>query len=696
MPRSLIVASLALAVAGAGSLLIRPAAAAGRQFTLEQVLSFPFPEHLVAAPTGATIAWTFNERGIRNIYIAQGPAFQPRPLTRYDIDDGQELTNLSFSDDGRQVVFVRGGNHEARDVADKSPPNPNSSPVQPKMQVWSIAVAGGDPRLLGEGDAPAIAPRNHQVAFVNDGRVAIVPIDGSKPPQPVSIQGRSKSLTWSPDGSTLAFESNRDDHGFISLFTSFDRPVRYIAASTSRDSSPVWSPDSKQVAFVRRTGRAGGAAMDPQPWAIWIGDAASGSAREIWKSGRSAADSFTAMEDNADLLWGADDRLVFRSYQDGWPHLYSITSAGEQLMLLTPGDLMVESVFLAPDRRSIVYNANGGADKDDSERRHVFRVPLRRAEPVQLTKGTGIEWNPVVTGDGKTLAYLKADTTHPPLPTIHALDGGAARVIAADRVPADFPASDLVMPESVVIQAGDGVKVRAQLFKGSGGAEQSPAIVFVHGGPAQQMLLGWHYTDYYAHAYALNQYLVNRGFIVISVNYRLGIGYGHAFQFPDRVGGLTASEYEDVLATAKYLQTRQDVDPKRIGIWGGSYGGYLTSLALGRDSFLFSAGVDLHGVHDLVMRQIESTMSPTASEEGGEEFPWKSPVLLIHADDDRNVPFHSTVDFEQVLISKGVPVESRVIPDDVHDLLLFRSWKVAAAATADFFERKLLNPPPPK
>jgi dipeptidyl aminopeptidase/acylaminoacyl peptidase len=207
------------------------------------------------------------------------------------------------------------------------------------------------------------------------------------------------------------------------------------------------------------------------------------------------------------------------------------------------------------------------------------------------------------------------------------------------------------------------------------------------------MLLGWHYTDYYAHAYAINQYLVNRGYLVVSVNYRLGIGYGHPFQFPERAGPQGAAEYEDVLATAKYLGSRGDVDPKRVGIWGGSYGGYLTALALGRDSFLFTAGVDIHGVHDFVMRQIEATMTNTGSEEGGEEFPWRAPVLLIHADDDRNVPFHSTVEFEQVLISKGVPVESRVIPDDVHDLLLFRSWKAVGVATAEFLESKLLNPP---
>src|SRR5450631_21524 len=159
--RSAVLVTLTLAAAVAGSLLMRPAAAAGRPFTVDQILGFPFPEHLVAAQSGAVIAWTFNERGVRNVYVAQGPDFAPRALTRYASDDGQELTNLSFSDDGRYLVFVRGGNHEAHEADVRPPPNPTSSPVQPKMEVWSIATAGGDAKLLGEGDVPVVAPRSH-------------------------------------------------------------------------------------------------------------------------------------------------------------------------------------------------------------------------------------------------------------------------------------------------------------------------------------------------------------------------------------------------------------------------------------------------------------------------------------------------------------------------------------------------------
>src|SRR5205814_8894338 len=125
-----------------------------------------------------------------------------------------------------------------------------------------------------------------------------------------------------------------------------------------------------------------------------------------------------------------------------------------------------------------------------------------------------------------------------------------------------------------------------------------PAVIFFHGGSRRQMLLGWHYMGYYSNAYAMNQYLASRGYVVLSVNYRSGIGYGMEFREALNYGASGASEFNDVEGAGLYLRTRADVDPARIGLWGGSYGGYLTALGLARASNLFAAGVDFHGVHD--------------------------------------------------------------------------------------------------
>jgi dipeptidyl aminopeptidase/acylaminoacyl peptidase len=208
------------------------------------------------------------------------------------------------------------------------------------------------------------------------------------------------------------------------------------------------------------------------------------------------------------------------------------------------------------------------------------------------------------------------------------------------------------------------------------------------------MLLGWHYEEYYAHAYAINQYLAHRGFVIMSVNYRLGIGYGHAFEYPEESTKGEAPEYDDLLAAARYLQNRADVDPVRVGIWGGSYGGYLTALGLSHNSDVFAAGVDVHGVHDRLVKELDTTTVPTLDDMSDTGPVWTSPVLLIHGDDDRTVPFQHTVDLESRLRDKGVMVDVLAIPDDVHDFLLFRSWRRIAAATTAHFERTLLNRAP--
>src|SRR6185295_6130940 len=295
-----------------------------------------------------------------NIYVADGPSFQPRRITSYTVDDGQELTNLSFARDGRTLVYVRGGDHGANWTADGNvQPNPTSVPVAARMQVFAVAASGDTPpRLLGDGDEPAIAPAGDRVAFVHDRRIWIAPLDGSTPAAPAFFtRGASESPVWSPDGRALAFVSNRDDHSFIGIFTDAVTPIRYLAVSTSRDSSPMWSLEGRAIAFVRQPGRGGvprsPLVQQPQPWSIVVADAKPGEKGsdggfESWKSGKALVDSIPRTQGEANLHWAGDDHVVFLSYQDGWPHVYAIHHPGEggRPALLTPGPFMVEHVSL--------------------------------------------------------------------------------------------------------------------------------------------------------------------------------------------------------------------------------------------------------------------------------------------------------------------------------------------------------------
>jgi dipeptidyl aminopeptidase/acylaminoacyl peptidase len=678
-------------------------------FSLEQILAYPYPVELVASPRGSRIAWVFDEKGVRNIWAAEGPDFNPHRVTDYKDDDGQELTNLSFSSDGSVIAYVRGGDHDSNfPAAGNLQPDPSHSPLQPKLEILVVPFSGGTPKSIGEGDEPLISPRGDRLIFTRDHQVWSAPLDASKPPaRAFFCRGESASPHWSPDGSQIAFVSVREDHSFVAVYRSDKESIEYLAPTTSMDSSPAWSPDGTRIAFVRQPGRGGApeTILDPhpQPWSIWVADVRTGDAHEVWKSPVTLLGSMPQTLGGANLHWGSGNRLVFLSDLDGWPHMYSVSEQGGRPLLLTPGKFMTEYVTMTPDAKYLVYNANTGPDGDDIDRRHLFRVPVDSASPQVVTAGAGLEWSPVVTGDGTTIAFIGAGAQRPPLPAVVPLLGGATRPLAADHIPADFPTSKLLFPKSVVVQADDGVEVHCQLFERPDLTGKKPAVIFVHGGPPRQMLLGWHYMDYYTNAYAMNQYLANHGYVVLAVNYRLGIGYGHAFHHPEHAGLRGAAEYKDVLAAGRFLQSYAGADPKRIAIWGGSYGGFLTALALARNSDVFAAGIDLHGVHDWSgylkaavsdnLTRVEKDDADKALKVAWESSPissvskWKSPVLLIHGDDDRNVRFHQTVDLARRLDEVGVHYEEMVIPDEIHGFLRHQTWAQVDAAIAKYLDK---------
>jgi len=500
------------------------------------------------------------------------------------------------------------------------------------------------------------------------------------------------------------FVSGRGDHAFIGVYEVAAKTVRFMAPSVDSDRDPVWSLDGKRIAFVRRPAETRDApqgyfiAPDKiHPWAIWVADASTGAAKEIWHGTATPQGSFPYMADDTGggvLNWAADNQLVVASEEDGWQHLYALSAEGGTPKLLTPGNCEVEQWSFTPDKKTVLFNSNC----NDVDRRHLWSVGVNGDHLFQWEKLRSIKWSPVALSDGKTVAYLGSDANVPAIPLLTTLADHATVNKVLKDFPKSFPADDLVEPQQAIFKSSDGLEIHAQIFspKSAKPGKKLPALIFLHGGSMRQMLLGWHYMYYYSNSYAMNQYLASRGYLVLALNYRSGIGYGRAFREAPGRAGRGTTEYQDVVAAGKYLRSLSNVDPKRIGLWGGSYGGYLTALGLGRNSDIFAAGVDLHGVHDWPTDNWDGkNIPPELNKLAHESSPvtavntWKSPVLFIHGDDDRNVYFTQTVDLVARLREKGVEIEQLIFPDDIHDFLLHRNWLAAYHAASDFFDRHL-------
>ncbi|HET7813491.1 MAG TPA: DPP IV N-terminal domain-containing protein, partial [Candidatus Baltobacteraceae bacterium] len=363
-------------------------------FSLAQALSYPQPLAMTASHDGHNIAYVLDERGVRSLWFASAPDFAPHKLWDSGSDDGQELTNLNISNDGKYVVYVRGGSHDAN-WPERPWPDPNLSPVEPHLAVMSIPSAGGTPKMLADGDAPVISPDSTTVAFLHDpdNSVWTAPIDGAKTASRLFFDRVSDGdLAYSPDGKALAFTSDRGDHSFIGIYRDQNTPIQFLAPTTNRDAGPVWSPDGSQIAFLRLPG-AGGPPQDlltqhPQIWSIWVADVRSGRAHQAWHSGSKLRDSFPGIN-GPQLHWLAANKLMFVSEQTNWPNLYEVSAAGSNQIArdMTPGSFMVEDTAVTSDGSTVYYTANAGSTPGDIDRRHVFSVAASGGAPKPVTSG---------------------------------------------------------------------------------------------------------------------------------------------------------------------------------------------------------------------------------------------------------------------------------------------------------------------
>ncbi|MXP29255.1 prolyl oligopeptidase family serine peptidase [Porphyrobacter algicida] len=644
-----------------------------------QKLAVPFQGGLVGAADAPVFAWQMNQAGVRNIWVA-GPDGKGRQRTDYTLDDGIELSGLTLNADGTRLAFVRGGDAE---FPDGDLPNTGPALVAPRQTLYVLDTAGNAaPESIGQGHGAAFAPDGQRIAFTREGMIMLWSPSGQAY-RIAKVTGEVEELIWSPDGKQILFQEARSGHSLIGLIDLDSQTLRYLGSTLGYASDPAFSPDGSKIAFIQY--------LEPPAelenstasfWSLRVVDVASGAVKTVWSAPQGEGSQYYGTR-GRNLFWLKSGQLIFPWERTGWLHIYAVPATGAgDARDLTPDANEVENFRPTPDGKAMVYSANPG----NLDSRRLFRVDLDGKRTKALTPENQFAFYPVFGGD--RLAATVTDATHP------------AHMMLVDSMTAlglvpQVPSYR--QPEVVTFKSDDGVTVHGQLFHGVGKGKR-PALIFVHGGPRRQMVPAFSAMYYYSNSYIMNQELAARGYTVLSVNYRSGTNYGRAFREAQGKARAGASEYRDVLAGGKWLAARSDVDAKRVGIWGGSWGGYLTALALARNSDIFAAGVDFHGVHQMV-RPVAESFSPEErlrqyqlqwdSSPMGSIAKWRSPVLIIHGDDDRSVPFSQSLLLARELTARGVPFEELAFPNERHDFYRFHDWLVSYRASLAFIDREL-------
>ena len=655
-------------------------------------LDFPYVEGISAAKVPA-FAWLAKQADRSMVLFARAPDFRRVVLATRTDEQGQPITDVTLSPDGKHVVFTTGQPRGEMTF------NPASLVDAPAATLWLQSTTPGSKAVnIGHGSDAGFSLDGRTFYIKRDGDLVSLPLSNPAAKPKVFAKGGAgwSQLVWTKTGD-LIFVDNRRGYSFIGRFHPGAREVDWLVTGVDRLALPVLSPDETRLAFLRLPGRKHSTTPDQteaEPFTIGVVDLRTGGSRDIWST-RGPAITLGMDDDEGALRWASDDTLVFYSEDDNWGRLYALPAAGGAPRALTPPNCMVAESEAAKAQLLVVHNC---ADLDT---RQISLIDAGSGAVRAAPQPDSVLAHAAIGGN--YAAFVGSTPDQAPLLRVMDLSTGKTRL--TERY-ADYgyisPLTGLP-PREVHLTSLDGVPFTGQLFLPSTPGPH-PGLIYVHGGPQRQMFPAFHYMGYYAGDYAMNRRLAEQGYAVLAINYRSGIGYGRAFRDAPGRAWRDASEYRDVLAAGRWLASQPGVDPSKIGIWGGSYGGLLTGQALSRNSDLFKAGVGIHGVYDWSWPSpIKGHLSPStyfgvdkkdedrarATSPVGHVDTWRSPVLLIHGDSDMNVDFVETVDLTQRLREQGVEVRTLVFPGEAHDFIRHSAWQRLWRTMDSYFLEKL-------
>jgi dipeptidyl aminopeptidase/acylaminoacyl peptidase len=398
--------------------------------------------------------------------------------------------------------------------------------------------------------------------------------------------------------------------------------------------------------------------------------------------------------------WLPGGRVYFVSERTGHAHLYTAPAAGGTAVPLTSGEWEVTDVQLSPDRRTFFLTTG----ETHPGERSLYTVPASGGRRTRVTALEG--WNEsVVSPDGRWAAVLHSTGNRPPELYLVPVRPGAEGRRVTESTTAEFRRGPWVDPQVVTFPARDGERVHARIYRPRdvGAAPNGAAVVFVHGaGYLQNAHRGW---STYFREYMFHHLLASRGYTVLDVDYRGSAGYGAKWRtgIYRHMGG---KDLTDQVDGVRWLVQNEGVDPQRVGIYGGSYGGFITLMALFTEPDVFRSGAALRSVADWahynhwytsrILNQPHDDpeayrrSSPIYFAEG-----LKGDLLIAHGMVDTNVHFQDVVRLTQRLIELGkTSWELAVYPVEDHAFVRPDSWTDEYRRILELFERTLRNEGP--
>jgi len=579
------------------------------------------------------------------------------PLTLRSITQVSRISDPEFSPDGRWIAFM--SNHSGA------------------SKIWLVAPTGGEPRMLIQGQqsesSPQWSPDGKQIAFLSgrDGQsdIWVANVDGGAPKPVTNEKSAKHGIRWSPDGSRIAYIGNRDKKQDIYIVAASGGEARQLTQNTNEWDenrwAPAWSPDGLHIAFV--SNRSEYYADD-----LWLIDADGSHLKKLTTNVRVMTDP----------MWSPDGKYIAFNGVHTWEFWFDdqsdfyVAEMPEGVVRKLPTDGYATDLngalhlYWSPDSKSIfyLYNTRGNTNI------WAFNVEGNTVA-TQVTSGEGVIHGMTVSPRADRIAYIRATQTDPGDLAVIPLKGGEQTTLTnwATRY------QSVSAPTKVSFLSKDGMYINGYLYKppGANSSKSYPGLISVHGGGNNAYANGFH---------PLEQYLADKGYIVLAVEYRGSSGYGRGFQLASW-GGWAADQGWDAVAGSDYLRSLPYCSGK-VGIYGGSYGGIMTLAAVTRDSSKFQAAAPFYGIYDwanaykdgdrLMRFWVVMGMKGYKPEENPAIYYRDStvnfvdrittPLLIEHGELDRRAPYPQSLELVDALTKSGKTFEYFHFPNEHHGI----------------------------